>query len=86
MEFENKNIAECKSQGYTRSAECHSEEDVKTSAKRTQAGDTGRMDDGACLERDVERKTKDESRHWDFAEDRGGWKRCEGRDGMCWFF
>ncbi|KAJ7871301.1 hypothetical protein B0H13DRAFT_1895795 [Mycena leptocephala] len=33
LEFENKNITECKSQGYTRSAEHHNEEDVKDKRK-----------------------------------------------------
>jgi hypothetical protein len=33
LEIENKNITKCKSQGYAGSAERHSEENVKTSAK-----------------------------------------------------
>jgi hypothetical protein len=48
LEFEDKNITECKSQGYTRSAERHSEEDVKTSAKMNASWRHGTYG-GRCL-------------------------------------
>ncbi|KAJ7915438.1 hypothetical protein B0H13DRAFT_1872096 [Mycena leptocephala] len=48
LEFEKKNFTECKSQGYTRSAERHNEEDVKTSAKMNASWRHGTYG-GRCL-------------------------------------